>query len=85
MLLLECLFYQYAHSKDKTIQKKSLKEIKSLLQEGITSPGWNLSHNVDRARKDGHPHIDFLDKLSKIISEEIDKKELDNFKVWQDI
>ena len=84
-MLLEFLFYQYAHSKDKTIQKKSLKEIKSLLQEGITSPGWDLSHNVDRARKDKHPHIDFLEKLSKVISEEIDMQELENFKVWQEI
>jgi tetratricopeptide (TPR) repeat protein len=83
-LLLECLFYQYAHSKDEHSQKESLKEIKSLLQEGIRSPGWDLSSNVERATKDGHPHPDFLNKLAGVISEEIDIKELDNFKLWQD-
>ena len=82
-LLLECLFYQYAHSKDEHSQEESLKEIKSSLQEGIRSPGWDLSDNVERAAKDGHPHPDFLNKLAGVISEEIDIKELENFKPWQ--
>ncbi|MBU7026650.1 MAG: tetratricopeptide repeat protein, partial [Theionarchaea archaeon] len=83
-LLLECLFYQYAHSTDKHLQKRSLKEIKILLKEGTTSPGWDLSDNVKRATQDGHPHPDFLDRLAKVISEEIDIQELDSFNPWQD-
>jgi len=83
-LLLECLFYQYAHSTDEHLQKRSLKEIKILLKEGTTSPGWNLSDNVKRATQDGHPHPDFLDKLARVISEEIDIQKLDNFNPWQD-
>lgn len=83
--LLECLFYQYAHSKDKKLQKKCLQEIKILLKEQIRSPGWNLSNNIERAMKDGHPHPDFLEKLSKVISDEIDIRELDGFKFWHNI
>ena len=69
-------------SKDKKLQRKSLKEIKNLLIEKIRSPGWNLSDNVERAIKDGHPHPDFLEKLSKVISDEIDIQELDGFEFW---
>ena len=83
-LLLEGLFYQYAHSKDKGLQKRSLKEIKNLLKEEVRSPGWDLSDNVERAVKDGHTQPKFLDKLAKVISEELSIKELDNFKVWQE-
>ncbi len=82
--LLECLFYRYAHSKDKKLQKKSLGEIKILLKEKIRSPYWNMSDNVERAIKDGHPHPDFLEKLSKVISDEIDIRELDGFKSWHE-
>ena len=82
-ILLECLFYQYAHFKDEHLQKRSLKEIKHLLQEGIRSPGWNLSDNVKRAVEDGHPHPSFLGRLAKVISEEIDIQELDKFRAWQ--
>ena len=83
-LLLECLFYQYAHSTDKHLQKRSLKEIKILLKEGTTSPGWDLSDNVKRATQNGHPHPDFLDRLARVISEEIDIQELHKFNQWQD-
>ncbi|MCJ7498141.1 MAG: hypothetical protein MUO78_08425, partial [candidate division Zixibacteria bacterium] len=83
--LLECLFYQYAHSKDENLQKESLKEIKALLKEGIRSPGWDLSDNVKKGIEDGHPQPEFLEKLSKVISEEVEIKELDNFKVWQEL
>ena len=83
-MLLEGLFYRYAHSKEKGLQKRSLKEIKNLLKEGVRSPGWDLSDNVERAVKDGHTQPKFLDKLAKVISEELSIKELDNFKVWQE-
>ncbi len=81
--LLECLFYQYAHSKDKKLQRKSLEEIKILVKkEKIRSPGWNLSDNIERAIKDGHPDLNFVEKLAKVISGQIDIRELDDFEFW---
>ncbi len=82
---LECLFYQYAHRLEKDIQLHCLKEIKVLLDEGVRSPRWNLSDNVKRAIEDGHPYPDFLERLAKVISEEIDIKELDSFEIWREI
>lgn len=57
-LLLECYFYQYAHIDNKMAEAEV--ELLKLLDEGITSPGFDLSQNVERATKEGHP---FPDKL----------------------
>ena len=82
ILLLECSFYQYAHTKDGNIRKRSLTKIKKLLKSGIRSPGFNLQNNVIKAIKDGHPLPEFLDKLSKVISENKNIKELEKFNIW---
>jgi hypothetical protein len=37
---------------------------------------------VKTAIKSGHPEPEFLEKLSKVIADEIDAKELDPFDVW---
>jgi len=83
-LKLECQFYRYAHIEDLTSRTEALNRIRGLLQEGIRSPGWVLSENVKRAIEDGHPHPEFLTKLSKVISDEIDIKELDKFEEWEE-
>jgi hypothetical protein len=70
------LFYRYAHSKDEGLQNKTLKEIKKILGDGVRSPGWDLSGNVERAVKDGHPQPEFLRKLAKVVSDEADIKSL---------
>ncbi|MFI5331453.1 MAG: tetratricopeptide repeat protein [Desulfobaccales bacterium] len=81
-LLLECLFYQYAHDLDKTTRAESLAKIKDLIQSGARSPGWNLEDNVKRAIEDGHPQPEFLKTLAKVISEEADAAQLEKYDEW---
>lgn len=81
-LELECRFYMYAHSKDGNKQKESLKKIKELIESDVRSRFWNLDANINRAIKDGHPQPEFLKALAKVISDELDVKELDKFDVW---
>ena len=83
--IIECLFYQYAHYKDRKLENTHLKEIKILLNDGVRSTGFVLSDNVETAIKNGHLYPNFLEKLSKVISEEIDITELDDFEVWQNV
>ena len=82
-LLLECLFYQYAHAKDEELRDQSLAKIGELIGSGVRSLDWDLVDNVKRAVKDGHPHPDFLATLGKVISDKLDAKELDNFDAWR--
>ena len=82
-LMLECQFYQYAHTKDEKTRAASLATMKELLKSGVRSPGWNLQDNVKRAVVDGHPYPEFLDKLARVISEEIDIQELESFEIWR--
>jgi tetratricopeptide (TPR) repeat protein len=80
--LIECWFYCYAHTKDDKYRNKSLCKIKDLIKSGVRSPYWNLEENVKTAVESGHPEPKFLEKLSRVISDEVDAKELDNFDVW---
>jgi len=82
VLLLECQFYRYAHIKDPESRADAINRIRELLQDGVRSPGWDLSENVTRAIEDGHPHPEFLTQLSKVITDEIDIKELGKFNEW---
>jgi Tfp pilus assembly protein PilF len=82
-LIIECHFYRYAHDKSENLQTESLAKIKELIKAGVRSPGFNLQDNVNRAIEDGHPQPKFLKKLAKVISDEIDAKELDKFAEWK--
>ncbi|MGD2090337.1 MAG: tetratricopeptide repeat protein, partial [Candidatus Aminicenantes bacterium] len=66
VLLLEMWFYKYAHFPHRF--KQADKEIIKLLNKGVRSPGWDLSPNIERAKLDGHPAPDRLEKLAKIIT-----------------
>ncbi len=79
---LECWFYCYAHTKNEKCRNQSLGKIKDLLRSEARSPGWNLGENVKTAIKGGHPEPEFLEKLSRVISDEADEVELDAFNVW---
>jgi hypothetical protein len=59
-------FYRYAHFASQYEQAD--KEIIKLLKKGVRSPGWDLSPNIERAKLDGHPAPDRLEKLAKIIT-----------------
>ena len=82
-LILECNFYLYAHTVNN--QAKYNKIIKKLITKGIRSPLFSLTDNVNRAIEDGHPEPEFLKTLAKVISDELDVKELDQFEVWRNI
>ncbi|MEJ2224819.1 MAG: tetratricopeptide repeat protein [Syntrophobacterales bacterium] len=82
-LLLECLFYRYAHDPDPKARQKSLDRIKELIKTGVRSPGWNLEDNVTRAIQDGHPEPQFLESLAKVIADEMSEQELEKFEVWK--
>jgi tetratricopeptide (TPR) repeat protein len=66
--LLELWFYRYAHFPNK--HEHAYEEIMKLLKKGARSLGWDFSGNIERAKKDGHPNIDRLEKLAKVISED---------------
>jgi protein O-mannosyl-transferase len=82
-LVLECLFYRYAHDANPQARQESLTRIKELIRSGVRSPGWNLEANVTRAVQDGHPEPQFLEILAKVIVDEMSEEKLDKFPVWK--
>jgi len=83
-LLLECRFYEYAHTHEEVIRKQALFKVRQLVLSGVRSRYWNLEDNVSTAIEDSHPHPEFLKTLAKIISDEVDAKELDKFGEWKE-
>ena len=68
-LLAELWFYRYANFYEK-YGERAYDELVKLIKDGARSIGWNFKDNIEFARKEGHPHIDKLEKLSKIIAED---------------
>ncbi len=54
-----------------------------MITSGYRSPDFDLSKNVARAVEDGHPEPEFLALLAKVIADEADSAELDEFEVWK--
>lgn len=46
-----------------------LQAIRQLLEAGVRSPRFNLTPNVEAARRAGHPHADRVALLAQIITE----------------
>jgi protein O-mannosyl-transferase len=65
-LKLELHFYRLAHF-PKTA-KASRKAIKKLLEEGVRSPGWDFSGNIEQAEKEGCTYVKELRELAEKIS-----------------
>jgi hypothetical protein len=82
-LLAECWFYALAHRPAER-QLDALANLKRVLMEGARSPGWDLSQNIERARQDGHPDVEWLEKLAKVIAEGADISILDGWEKWRD-
>ncbi len=82
LLILECRFYNYAHTADEKERLANLKHLKSLIVEGVRSQGWDLSLNVSRAKEDGHPEPELLETLARVIAEEEEADVLDKFPAW---
>jgi len=81
LLILECWFYRYAHSRDN--RTDSIKEVKKRIVDGVRSPHFDLSQNVERAIADGHPEPELLKVLAKVIADEENAEKLDEFEVWR--
>ena len=81
-LLLECQFYRYAHAPEAE-HAEALCEIRVLLEKNVRSRGWDLTQNIERTREDGHPNIELLEALAKVISQDADLATLDPFDEWQ--
>ena len=69
-LLAELWFYRYANFYEK-YGETAYDELVKLIKDGARSIGWNFTDNIELAKKEGHPHIDKLEKLSKIITEDL--------------
>ena len=80
--LAECWFYALAH-RPAELRGEALTKLKQALLTGARSPGWDLSGNVERARQDGHPDADWLEKLAAVIADGADVTILDAWPAWQ--
>jgi protein O-mannosyl-transferase len=78
----EVWFYAYAHWREDK-RAEALKELKKVLTGGLRSPGWDLNPNVERARADGHPEIEWVQVLADVITKDEDMGKLDAWPEWQ--
>lgn len=83
-LLIECLFYQYAHARDENLRSQSIKKIKRLIELHVRAAHWNFRGNIAKAVADGHPHPKFLEILAEVILDHESAKSLEPFGVWQE-
>lgn len=81
-LAAEIWFYNFAHW-PKGKRTEALRNLKQTLLDGERSPNWDLSLNVERARKDEHPDIAWIEKLADVINDKADISVLDGWSVWE--
>jgi hypothetical protein len=81
-VVVELYFYLYANGPDER-RSKALTELRRSLEGGYRSPGWDFSGNLERAREDGHPEVDWLERLAAVIADEAPLKTLDDWVAWQ--
>jgi Tfp pilus assembly protein PilF len=68
-LLAELWFYRYANFYEEN-GETAYEELVKLIKAGARSIGWNFKENIELAKKEGHPFIDKLEKLDRIITED---------------
>ena len=78
----ERLFYLYAHGPDDQ-RLPALRSLKELLINGARSEEWDFSPNIRRARDEGHPEADWLERLAAVINGEVDLSILDDWPTWR--
>jgi len=79
----ELWFYAFAHRPAKD-RPEALRNLKRVLKDGDRSPGWDVSANIERARLDGHPDVEWLRKLADVISGGADIETLDAWDKWRE-
>jgi rhamnogalacturonyl hydrolase YesR len=81
--LLECRFYRLCRAATSDTERAELlRLIKQMITEGVRSPGFDLSANVERARIDNVPAVDLLAALAEVIADEQPAETLDQFPDW---
>lgn len=79
---LELFFYLFANGPAGR-QAESLTALKRLLTGGSRSPNWNFSLNIERAKREAHPHSEWLEPLAAVITEDADLSTLDAWDAWK--
>ena len=79
---LECAFYRFAHDPSSN-RTDALRLVRRLVEQGVRSPGWDLSRNVDRAVLDGHSEGPWLRKLAAVVNRDAQPDLLSNWPAWQ--
>jgi hypothetical protein len=83
ILLLECRFYRLCRAATTAAERTELlRLIKQMITDGVRSPGFDLSPNVERARIDNVPAVDLLAALAKVIADEHPPETLNPFPDW---
>jgi hypothetical protein len=80
---VECWFYLYANG-DVGHRNNALRNVKAYVSVGARSPDWDLTANIERAEKDGHPETKWLPKLAAVINEKEPLSVLDDWPAWRD-
>ncbi|MBF0191838.1 MAG: tetratricopeptide repeat protein [Magnetococcales bacterium] len=80
VLTLELWFYILAH--DPKRFELALGRVKTMILNGIRSPGWDLRCNCQRALQDNHPEPALLTALAEVINENHGPETLERFPVW---
>jgi tetratricopeptide (TPR) repeat protein len=79
----ECWFYALAHRPAEQ-RREALANLKRVLVGGGRSRDWDLSRNIERARQDGHPDVEWLEKLAQVINGKADISVLDEWDKWRE-
>jgi hypothetical protein len=82
-LQTELVFYHLAH--DTAAWLKTLSKMRALLELGYRSEKWPLQRNVERAETDGHPNLELLRALAKVVADEALLSSLDSYSEWQSL
>jgi Tfp pilus assembly protein PilF len=83
VLLMECRFYRLCRAATSDEERAELlRLIKQMITDGVRSPHFDLSANVERARIDNVPAVDLLAALAKVIADEQPAETLDPFPDW---
>ncbi len=82
-LRTELWFYLLAHGPLER-RGEALAELAKLLGAGARSPNWPFDDNIARAREDGHPDSEWLQKLADVINEKAELSTLDAWPAWRE-
>jgi tetratricopeptide (TPR) repeat protein len=83
VVAVEVWLYLYAHSTDS--RSEALRALKSLLERGARSPGWDFSRNIERATEDGRPDLALVRDLASVVAQEQSMDILNQYSIWRSL